>query len=425
MPEQSSFLGFAIAEAESVTPENPRPYLNLENPLEVTGGDQILPLEGVDPVTRQVNIQAVGETINAGARWDGRKVWIVSHGFNGWYEGFIHGSIGYLSLAQQIKQSNPDDIVLTIDWRQASSIQIPGLDAPSAANDAAGLTNSMNYFAATWIGPVAEKVAEQLAAWGVNPGSLNLMGHSLGAYLSSKIAYQLQTKSPTAQKVNSITVLDPGSDYNPPNRAALLLSTPLNPVIAPIIFSRYQNGYVYPRTGVGDVHPVPLQNVAEYSRAFLGRTSIAGSVEVSMQANEAFLLDFGPGAAIDPFQHLNVSILFKHLIASTRPNLARNLLELDDYQAHNEFQQNVFVASDILQRKAFEGVLLADSETQEILGFYAKRADADGFYLYGTDGDDKVSINFFPSRPASNVPRINNRPLDAAVAFGNNIYYLT
>lgn len=64
MPEQPNFLGFAAAQAERTTDENPRPYLTLRNPLEVTGGDQVLPLAGVNPAIRQINIQAIGETIN-------------------------------------------------------------------------------------------------------------------------------------------------------------------------------------------------------------------------------------------------------------------------------------------------------------------------------------------------------------------------
>jgi pimeloyl-ACP methyl ester carboxylesterase len=356
MPDQSIFMGF-----HTLVPQVDENLINqVENSIEITGGEPYFQNPGVDSSKRRININVLGENIDKTDRWEGgRNVWIISHGWNGRFNDFVYDSSGQdSSLAQQVKTAHPNDIVLAINWSEASSTNFPLTEEFSNQNDVAGITASLNILAGSWIGPVAEKVAEQLAAWGVSSNHVNLIGHSLGTQLNTEIAYQLKERG--LGKVKSLTALDPASDYNDPGTPGSSLSSlklildRISPAIAPTVFNRYSRGYTYKRTSLDgqSVYATPpdYQDVAEFSRAFLGRTSIAGSVEYSSQANEAILMDFG---APFPAEHISVATAFGTLVDSRLPNLVRNILELDDYQNHNNFQQNAFVASDYLQRRNF------------------------------------------------------------------------
>jgi pimeloyl-ACP methyl ester carboxylesterase len=312
MPNQLSFLGFHTLNQGQDISTNPQetPINQVENAIEVTGGEPYFQLPNADAFKRHININVVGESIGNNDRWQSdRNVWIVSHGWNGRFYDFVYsGSESNPSLAEQIKAAHPDDIVLSINWTEASSTKFPLTEGFSDGNDVAGIVSSLNILAGSWVGPVAEKVAEQLAAWGVSSDHVNLVGHSLGTQLNTEIAYQLQDRG--LGKVKSLTALDPASDYNSPGSpnslhisALKLIFDRISPLIAPILFERYSRGYTYKRTDADGqsvyVNPPAYQDVSEFSRAFLGRTSVAGSVEFSSQANESILMDFGAPAAAE------------------------------------------------------------------------------------------------------------------------------
>lgn len=302
----------------------------------VSGGASNQAPINVDPELRKVYLQFAentsgdDESDNAQLRQrsNGRQAWIILHGWNANYDNFR-------AIASEIKDANPNDIVLTLNWLEASS---------SSTGTAADLATFGNYYAATWIGPVAEVVAQHLKLWGIDPQSVNLVGHSLGALLASEIAYQLNQQNGQdppnyqAAKVNTITALDPPSE-NQLGRTEWTIPNPI-PGLPPIsipVPDRFKDGYVYPRNGE-DVRPVPFNQVANFSRSFLGRSSLSGNVEFASWANEAITIDFGLEGVNPDRQHGDVYRVFQELIAANGTKLAKDLFGLNDKSRHVDFK---------------------------------------------------------------------------------------
>ncbi|MBF2008527.1 MAG: hypothetical protein IGS49_24560 [Chlorogloeopsis fritschii C42_A2020_084] len=140
-----------------------------------------MPPSDIDPQQRVVRLNPYQNSAGNLNQWDGRRTWIAIHGWNGNYANFA-------DLAENIFSSNPQDIVLTLDWTQASG---RAGDNPENNTPVGGVLDGGVFFAASWIGGVAEEVAQQLKDWGINPSALNLVGHSLGTLLAGEIAWQL------------------------------------------------------------------------------------------------------------------------------------------------------------------------------------------------------------------------------------------
>ncbi len=361
--------------------------------------------ESQDLYRRTIRINQIEEGA-VSQEWDGRKVWIVSHGLNSSYEWYGR------DLGSSIKSANSQDIVLAIDWENAARVTI--LDTTNApfqlGRDLGNLDNDLtaiaavggSFYAATWVGVVANAVAQQLAAWGVENGAINFVGHSLGTLLNNEIAYRLTTTyAPLTGggKVGSITALEPPSEIH--------LARPID--------ERFANGYVYPRESLPGTYQTVsagslyYKDLANFSRSFLGRESIAGNADFASRADEAIIVDYG---SLNPLQHNWVHLTFQRLFTKTsakQRNLARDLLSLKDYPPQSngsrlpfiEWKQDAFDA--LFTNDLFEGILLAgaterDNESGELLapifGFYAKAAEGSGFdgIAYGTDGDDQVDL---------------------------------
>lgn len=242
--------------------------------------------DGQDLYERVIRLKDIGG--DAGQSWDReRQVWIVSHGWNetyGWYGA---------DLGKSIKAARPQDIVLGVDWEEAARTTIISNPIVPGANDILGILSSAPFYAGTWIGVVADAIAEQLAAWGIKNEAVNLIGHSLGTQLNNEIAYRLMNTYASQTgggKVKSLTVLDPASD---------------NVLVRPQE-NRFLEGYAYPR----EIAPqqfeyvsagtLQYQDLASFSRAFLAKASIAGSVDLAASADEAFIVEYN---TLDPTQH--------------------------------------------------------------------------------------------------------------------------
>jgi hypothetical protein len=136
----------------------------------VEGGSRKLALanidgERVDPRRRGVEFDLIQDK----RAIPGSQTWVIIHGWN--------GELGqFQDLGEAVQRARPNDTVLVLNWRQAA-----------LTKGGSNVFGGGNYFAATWIRPVAEGVVNALTRWGVNPGALNLIGHSLGAYVSSEI----------------------------------------------------------------------------------------------------------------------------------------------------------------------------------------------------------------------------------------------
>lgn len=173
-------------------------------------------------------------------------------------------------MARSIKKEHKEDIVLTLDWSQASHND-KGLAACGNQNCPVGV-----WRAATWIGPVADQVALHLKQNGItNSNNLNLVGHSLGSILSGEISQRMGT-------VPTVIALDPPSEMS--------------------LFNGYGKGgpngeyAVYETLPQGlpqrDKHRKRFTEYANFTRSFVGARSLAGNHPFAKTAHESVVVDF-------------------------------------------------------------------------------------------------------------------------------------
>jgi len=113
-----------------------------------------------------------------------KETWLIIHGWNSSPSG---ANIDY--LAKSIELYDPDDQVFVLDWSSASNT------GPNLGE------------AASWIEPVAEWTANMLNNYWQIPGEkINLVGHSLGAYVTAEIAERILSG------VNHIIAFDPAAE---------------------------------------------------------------------------------------------------------------------------------------------------------------------------------------------------------------------
>jgi pimeloyl-ACP methyl ester carboxylesterase len=124
----------------------------------------------------------VFERVNSPGYIENRPTWVIIHGWNG-----EAGSFKDLGKAiEEYDGYQIGDQVLTLDW------------------DAARTGKTSLNAAASWITTVGEKAAETLNKWGISPSNINLVGHSLGAY----VAYEVSEK---LGGINKLVALDPAT----------------------------------------------------------------------------------------------------------------------------------------------------------------------------------------------------------------------
>ena len=167
------------------------------------------------------------------------NVWILSHGWNGELGTMDDIASGILS-----DPKTKDDIVLILDWRQASHTGLPCQSS-------------------TWTEQISENVKSKLNNWGLNDSSkVNLVGHSMGTILSTEIGKRFG-------KVDFAIMLEPPSDV-------------------------CGGGYnVNDPSGVGnETKKSNLDNAAGITRSLVGKNSAAGSQEHARTANKSIQVDF-------------------------------------------------------------------------------------------------------------------------------------
>jgi pimeloyl-ACP methyl ester carboxylesterase len=100
-----------------------------------------------------------------------KETWLIFHGWNGHASNF-HDLAKAIEEYDGIRGAGADQ-VLVVDWEAART----------------GLT-SLNA-AATWIDTVAEAVKNAIVTWGISGSKINLVGHSLGAYVAYEVSERL------------------------------------------------------------------------------------------------------------------------------------------------------------------------------------------------------------------------------------------
>jgi len=321
---------------------------DIETPDIVSGGEMYngQPL-GVDPIVRNIKFNLIGDQ-EFKDQWEPRKTWVIIHGWN-------DDSSGFQELADTLKQAAPDDIVLTLDWREAAGSLLTGS-------------------ATTWIRPVAEVAAQLLKDWGLTQGKyLNLIGHSLGSLLSSEIAAQFVYENGSDAELNqqnlgadTITALDPPED------------------VSRFVWSSYDLDGRIP----GIQSPQHFDQVSRFSRSFVGDQSIAGNKEYSSWADESIIMDFGnmiPSVA----EHRYVVNAFEQLTnTQSERNLFDSLFNSNDYLEPHNFKKDGF-------QEKHEGILKVNSETFLPIEFRAKKPNSNNPFgeaeiVYGTSKDDTL-----------------------------------
>jgi pimeloyl-ACP methyl ester carboxylesterase len=219
-----------------------------------------------------------------------KRVWLVSHGWNDTHESFR-------DVADNIKSQYPGDIVMLVDWSEASFNDKNQLFG--------GTTTSGHCRAATWIRPVAQEIALRLKDHGVNNGqNINFVGHSLGTILSTEIALAYGAG-------NYATLLDTPSNWG--------CLTGYNVQINP------------------NVKRTDYSEAFRFSRSFVGSSSIAGSEHLGASAHEKVIIDFEYTIGVEPgSEHAEVVKTYNRLISDTK--LYDNYFDTENDARNNHFQ---------------------------------------------------------------------------------------
>ena len=309
------------------------------------------PLLDTDRNYRNVQFKIIPETgkqvlESVRNRWTGQQVWVVIHGWNKdakYISEAVDNNIN--SLAQTVANVKPNDIVLTLDWQEAST-------------NRGWLGNGD---AASWISSIADFAKDKLTAWGLTNGdNLNFIGHSLGSLLSAEIASRFT-------KVNTITALDPPSETN------LLLAGK----------SYDLNGPKKPGRGVIE-KPRFFESVSKFSRAFLGYKSVAGNDNFASTAHESILMDF-VGSVVDTGQeHSRVVQTFETIVAEG--GLANNIFALNPQdRGQAEFTRNQLKVAASGGRLNHEGKIKVSPENKPLSVIAKYNNPNRGSLIYGNN----------------------------------------
>ena len=242
------------------------------------------------------------------------QTWVVIHGNESTPDG---ENIGPL-IEQVVAKAEEGDRVIALDWSEAAAL--------TGGTVGVGGGNGVS---ATWIGPTAEETVKILESeFGIDPASasqqLNLVGHSLGSFMSAEIGrlYELgenrlgqEVTTANGKGVRTITALDPASSTNVPG------------------------GYDLEGRKKGRQGPDKFLEVSEFSRSFVGDKSISGSKEFADNADEAYLLDFG-SADLNFGEHGRVVRAFANIFGNT--SKIGELLGYDSYQSLDTLSNEEF-----------------------------------------------------------------------------------
>jgi len=281
--------------------------VKITNSFTVTGGNTEdkygLKNSDVNKGIRTVYFNLSDEDNNKNKEWqfenklpNSANIWIVSHGWNDSIDSFDLKN-NFKDIANQIKKEYPNDIVLTLDWSEGS---YNGKD--KIAKDIPHPKGVC--IASTWIKPTAEAVYNKLnQVWGLQRTDgqrIRVIGHSLGSIMSTEISQQFyQTKydngntgadllialDPPSEAVCSIQPeIDAGDSYLDIIRK---INDPL-PGILPDTENNIDGKYkISPNEKRKD-----FAGNARFTRAFVGRNSMAGNQNFARSADGSYRMDF-------------------------------------------------------------------------------------------------------------------------------------
>jgi hypothetical protein len=321
--------------------------------------------QGVDPNERTVGLKIVSDNKDIKSSYDGEsQVWIVSHGWYNNPQNDLCWDYNYMEVlnsdgaegqcadtayspTERIKEAHPNDIVLALDWRQASGY---GSGLPTQVNNAA-----------LWIVPTAEEVAKELRDWGLDDGrKLNFVGHSLGSLMSREIADQFG-------QGNFLVALDPASQLSPSGEN-LLHSYDLN--------GNNGNNSSDSDSALNKDSEGYFKNKFKFSRSFVGNKSVAGSKPLSRTAHESILVNYNHTLDVGK-EHFFVIQTFDHIVSNRK--FKDGLVDLKNI-SNNEF---------ISDTNGHQATVTASKDNSVNYDIRFTRAQSNSQridYIYGTSG---------------------------------------
>ena len=266
------------------------------------------------------------------------KIWIISHGWND------YDNPKFREIAETIKKDYPKDIVLTLNWSEASTNgQTPGSPAP----DPKGVCR-----ASTWIKSTAEQAYNKLnQIWGINRGDgkkIRVVGHSLGSIISTEISQQFaETKYDNSTSgADLLIALDPPSEISCRNEAKS------NPILGISVIENSIDGKykISPKEKRKD-----FASNARFTRSFVGRNSFAGNQNFAKTADDSFWMDFSKdrnGIKTDEgAEHVWVVQTYRKIMKDTKikntfydedalyKEESRYVLDLSDINVHTSWER--------------------------------------------------------------------------------------
>jgi pimeloyl-ACP methyl ester carboxylesterase len=140
-------------------------------------------------LTHQVGIERVDGSSTAIS--SSRTTWLVIHGMDGnpIDQGAANDPNTIRLLGRAIDGYTSGDQVFYLNWSSAAR------------------SNVVAPIGASWITTAASWAAQRLNEWGISTGNINLVGHSLGAYVAA------ETASRVSGGVNRLVALDPAANH--------------------------------------------------------------------------------------------------------------------------------------------------------------------------------------------------------------------
>jgi murein DD-endopeptidase MepM/ murein hydrolase activator NlpD len=210
-----------------------------------------------------------------------RSTWIVIHGMNGGNDGTDgRGKDNdFWNFCTTIEGYQENDQVIALDWSAAALSKTFWNGSPDPNRGG------------SWITKVAEFASRTLLDLNISPKNINIVGHSLGAYLGYEISHQVNIKKGSG--INRLIALDPATTT---------------------------------RGGYTDESKVDFKLYSTWSWGFYG--SILGSESATKTADESFFLSYKSGLSPD-VAHGAVRDVFGYMLNNKSGNVSK-IFNLDN-----------------------------------------------------------------------------------------------
>ncbi|WP_293339373.1 pre-peptidase C-terminal domain-containing protein [Microcoleus sp. CAWBG58] len=301
--------------------------------------------------------------------------WVVIHGLNDTPSST--GSLGKLASTVEKAVEKLGGQVLVVDWSGSAASSTNGIPDPGPASE--------------WIHDVATLAVSSLKKWGININNINLIGHSLGTYVSSEIGFlfgsnnpENRTIPPNTPKINSFTALDPAGFVNFARLFAAL---------------KFDGRYDLDGDVAENQIPLFFKDVSQFSRAYWGkrigleRDDIRfgdglGSDLYANSAQESFSVRFDSFNPID--NHNRIVQLFTNIIEQNNNPKTTGIISSFfkiNQREHEQWRK---------ETNGSEGTIESDSNNKPTLLVVKDKNPQNDDIIYGSTGDDELDGTDIP-----------------------------